>query len=74
VDDPVFALSLKFAAGLFVLPVWWLILFGVGTIAGGWTAGVAVALLAAATLFLRRLLIRRANPPHVLDEDALPGD
>lgn len=73
VDDPVFALSLKFATGLLVLPVWWLILFGVGMLAGGWTAGVAVALLAVATLFLRRILIRRANPPHVLDPDALPA-
>jgi hypothetical protein len=64
VDDPVFALSLKFAVGLLVLPLWWALLFGIGTLAAGWTAGAATAGLAIATMGLRVLLVRHATPPH----------
>ncbi len=68
VDDPVFALSLKFAAGILVLPFWWLLLFLVGCAAGGWVAGCGIVATAATTLLIRRALIRHSNPPHVLGE------
>ena len=66
VDDPVFALSMKFAAGILVLPLWWLLLFLVGWAAGGWIAGCGIVAVAATTLMIRRALIRHSNPPHVL--------
>ena len=68
VEDPVFALSLKFAAGILVLPIWWLLLFLVGWAAGGWIAGFALIIVAATTLLIRRALIRFSNPPHLLGE------
>lgn len=68
VDDDVFALSLKFAAGILVLPFWWLLLFLVGWAMAGWIAGLGVIAIAATTLLIRRSLIRHSNPPHVLGE------
>jgi 1-acyl-sn-glycerol-3-phosphate acyltransferase len=67
VDDHVFAASLKLAVGMFLLPVWWILLFVGVTLATGWGIGAAVALLAILTLALRIMLIRYANPPHRLD-------
>ena len=69
VDDPVFASSLKFAAGILVLPVWWLVLFGMGTALSGWPLGATLALVAVTTALLRVALVRRADPPHVLDPE-----
>jgi 1-acyl-sn-glycerol-3-phosphate acyltransferase len=68
VEDPVFALSLKFAAGILVLPIWWLLLFLAGWAVGGWIAGFALIIVAATTLMIRRALIRFCNPPHLLGE------
>lgn len=67
VDEAAFALSLKFAVAMFVLPIWWAGLFGVGTWIGGWTVGAVVALVAFLTMLLQILLIRYSNPPHVLE-------
>ena len=64
VADPAFAASLKFAAGMLVLPLWWLLLFALGALAAGPLAGAALALAAVATLFVRRACIRHADPPH----------
>ena len=64
IDDPVFALSLKFAVAMIALPVWWLVLFGVGTWTGGSAIGAGVVGLAVLTMGLRILLLRYANPPH----------
>lgn len=67
VDEAAFALSLKFAVGMFVLPVWWVALFGVGWGIAGLTAGAVVTALAILTMLLRILLIRHSNPPHRLE-------
>lgn len=67
VDDPAFAASLKFATGLFVLPAWWLLLFGLGWSVHSAIAGVGLAATAVGTLFVRRALIRRSDPPHEVD-------
>ena len=67
VDDPVFAASLKFAVGMFGLPVWWAALFTGVSWAVSVTAGAAVTLLAVLTMILRIVLIRHSNPPHQLD-------
>jgi hypothetical protein len=64
VADPAFAASLKFAAGMLVLPLWWLLLFALGALAAGPLAGAGLALAAVATLFARRACIRHADPPH----------
>lgn len=68
VGDAVFALSLKFAAGILILPIWWTLLFMIGWAVGGWIAGLGIVAVAATTLLLRRALIRHSNPPHVLGE------
>jgi 1-acyl-sn-glycerol-3-phosphate acyltransferase len=67
VDEPAFAASLKFAVGMLVLPVWWLLLFGVGTWGAGPLVGAAVTALAVLTMGLRLVLIRHSNPPHPID-------
>jgi 1-acyl-sn-glycerol-3-phosphate acyltransferase len=67
VDEPAFAASLKFAVGMLVLPVWWLLLFGVGTWGAGPTVGAGVTGLAVLTMGLRLVLIRHSNPPHPID-------
>jgi 1-acyl-sn-glycerol-3-phosphate acyltransferase len=64
VDDPVFALSLKFVVGMIGVPLWWGLLFAAGTAVAGWTAGTALVLLSMLTLALRLVLVRHANPPH----------
>jgi 1-acyl-sn-glycerol-3-phosphate acyltransferase len=66
VDEPAFTASLKFAVGMFGLPIWWAGLFAVASWTGGVTIGAAVTGLAVLTMLLRILLIRYANPPHVL--------
>jgi len=67
VDEPAFTASLKFAVGMFGLPVWWAVLFGGVSWAGGMAVGIAVTALAVLTMLLRILLIRYANPPHRLE-------
>ena len=70
-DDPVFALSLKIAVGMWVLPLWWGGLFAVGAWAAGPGVGAGVALVAALGTALRTVLVRHSNPPH--PPDALEG-
>jgi 1-acyl-sn-glycerol-3-phosphate acyltransferase len=67
VDEPAFTASLKFAVGMFGLPVWWAVLFGVASWIGGITVGITVTALAVLTMLLRILLIRYASPPHRLE-------
>jgi 1-acyl-sn-glycerol-3-phosphate acyltransferase len=67
VGEPAFTASLKFAVGMFGLPVWWAALFGVASWAGGIRAGGIVTAAAVVTMLLRILLIRYANPPHRLE-------
>lgn len=67
VDDPVFALSLKFVVGMIGVPLWWGLLFAIGTAVAGWTTGAGLASLAVLTLGLRVVLIRHADPPHPID-------
>lgn len=74
VDDPVFALSLKFAGALFGLPLWWAGLFGVVGLTAGWTAGAAVGGAAVGTMILRVALVRRANPPHPVEAQAVGAE
>ncbi|MFB6098801.1 MAG: 1-acyl-sn-glycerol-3-phosphate acyltransferase [Salinibacter sp.] len=64
VDEPAFAASLKFAVGMFGLPVWWTFLFATVSWVVNVTVGTAVTLLAVLTMVLRVLLIRHSNPPH----------
>ena len=64
IDEPPFTASLKFAVGMFGVPLWWIALF---FLLGGmfsWTAGAAVVGLAAGTMILHILLVRLSNPPH----------
>jgi len=64
VDEPPFTASLKFAVGMFGLPLWWIGLF---FLVGGlvsWTLGAAVVALAVGTMLLHILLVRLSNPPH----------
>jgi len=68
VQDPAFAASLKFATGMLVLPVWWVLLAGLGWAVHSVVAGLALAAIAIGTVLLRRALIRRANPPHEVED------
>ena len=66
VDEPAFTASLKFAVGMFGFPLWWTGLFAVTSWLGGVTIGTGVTALAVLTILLYIILIRYANPPHVL--------
>ena len=64
VDEPPFTASLKFAVGMFGVPLWWTALFALLGGVFGWTVGAAVVGLAAGTMGLHILLVRLSNPPH----------
>ncbi len=64
VKDIVFICSLKYAIGMFLLPVWWLFLYGVTSWVWNGQVGLAVFLIGFLTSMLRITLIRNANPPH----------
>lgn len=64
VDEPPFAASLKFAVGMFGLPLWWIGLFALLTGVFGGIVGAGVVALAVGTMLLHVLLVRRSNPPH----------
>jgi 1-acyl-sn-glycerol-3-phosphate acyltransferase len=64
VDEPPFTASLKFAVGMFGLPLWWIGLF---VLLGGlvsWTGGAVVVAVAIGTMLLHIFCVRLANPPH----------
>jgi hypothetical protein len=67
VDEAPFAASLKFAVGMFGVPLWWGVLFGLGTGFVGWTVGGGAVLLSALGLVGHILLVRWSNPPHPID-------
>ncbi len=64
VDEPPFTASLKFAVGMFGLPLWWIGLFALlaGLVSG--TVGAVVVAGAVGTMGLHIFLIRLSNPPH----------
>jgi hypothetical protein len=64
VDEPPFTASLKFAVGMFGVPLWWI--GGFALLAGlfHWTVGAGVVALAGATMLLHLFLVRLSNPPH----------
>ncbi len=64
VDEPPFTASLKFAVGMFGVPLWWIGLFALLSGLFGWTIGAAVVALAAGTMLLHVFLVRLSNPPH----------
>mgnify|MGYP000010956331 FL=1 len=64
VDEAPFAASLKFAVGMFGVPLWWGVLFALGAGLFGWTVGIGAVGLSALALVLHILLVREANPPH----------
>jgi len=64
VDEPPFTASLKFAVGMFGLPLWWIGLFVLPVGVFSWPVGVAIVTLAVGTMGLHVLLVRRSNPPH----------
>jgi hypothetical protein len=64
VDEAPFAASLKFAVGMFGVPLWWGVLFGIGTAFFGWTVGLGAVALSALALVGHILLVRWSNPPH----------
>jgi 1-acyl-sn-glycerol-3-phosphate acyltransferase len=64
VDEPPFTASLKFAVGMFGLPLWWIGLF---VLLGGivrWTVAATVVGVAVLTMILHIFLVRLSNPPH----------
>lgn len=64
VDEPPFTASLKFAVGMFGLPLWWIGLFALfGGLFGG-TVGAGVVTVAVGTMLLHIVLVRFSNPPH----------
>jgi 1-acyl-sn-glycerol-3-phosphate acyltransferase len=64
IKDIVFYSSLKYAFGLFVFQIWYLIVLAVAVPLLGWKmAGLIVAMLFLA-LLLRLKVLRWANPPH----------
>jgi len=64
VDEPPFTASLKFAVGMFGLPLWWLGLFALVGGISSWTVGAGVVAGAVGTMMLHIVLVRLSNPPH----------
>ena len=64
VDEPPFTASLKFAVGMFGLPLWWMSLFGLLAATVGWAVGAVVVAGAVVTMGLHIALVRLSNPPH----------
>jgi len=64
VDEPPFTASLKFAVGMFGLPLWWIGLFVLMAWIFSWTVGAGIVALAVGTMILHVLLVRLSNPPH----------
>jgi 1-acyl-sn-glycerol-3-phosphate acyltransferase len=64
VDEPPFTASLKFAVGMFGLPLWWIGLFVLLAGIFSWIVGGAIVVLAVGTMGLHIFLVRRSNPPH----------
>jgi 1-acyl-sn-glycerol-3-phosphate acyltransferase len=64
VDERPFTASLKFAVGMFGVPLWWLGLFAIFAGLVGWTVGAGVVGMAVATMLLHIGLVRLSNPPH----------
>jgi hypothetical protein len=52
---------------MFALPVWWALLFAVGTLVAGPAVGGGVVALAVLTMAIRLLLVRWSNPPHPVE-------
>lgn len=67
VDEAPFAASLKFAVGMFGVPLWWGALFGLVTGFVGWPVGAGAVVLSALALVGHILLVRWSNPPHHTD-------
>jgi len=67
VDEAPFAASLKFAVGMFGVPLWWGLLFGLGTGLTGWVVGGGAVGLSALALIGHLLLVRWSNPPHAIE-------
>lgn len=64
VDEAPFTASLKFAVGMFGVPLWWALLFGLGAGLFGWTVGSGAVAASALALVGHVLLVRWSNPPH----------
>jgi 1-acyl-sn-glycerol-3-phosphate acyltransferase len=64
IKDIVFKASLKYAIGMFLFPIWWLLLYLLFTSIWTPAAGWIVALSGFLTLMLREKLIKLSNPPH----------
>ncbi len=64
VDEPPFTASLKFAVGMFGLPLWWIGLFALVGGLVSWTVGAMVVTVAGGTMLLHIFLVRLSNPPH----------
>jgi hypothetical protein len=64
VDEPPFTASLKFAVGMFGLPLWWIGLFAFFAGIFNWTVGAGVVAGAVGTMMLHIALVRLSNPPH----------
>lgn len=64
IKDIVFYGSLKYAFGLFVFPLWYLIVLGIATPFVGWVESIYIVLGLFSMLLVRQYLIRWSNPPH----------
>lgn len=64
IKDIVFYGSLKYASGLILFPLWYLVLFGVVTAFFGWKIGLLMVVGLFFMLLTRMKLIRWANVPH----------
>jgi 1-acyl-sn-glycerol-3-phosphate acyltransferase len=64
VDEPPFTASLKFAVGMFGLPLWWIGLFAFFAGIFSWAVGAGVVAGSVGTMMLHIALVRLSNPPH----------
>ena len=64
IKDIVFYGSMKWALAMFIFPIWFLLVLGVGSLLIDIQAGLMIALMSILMLYLRQYLIKWSNMPH----------
>ncbi|MFY0688935.1 MAG: 1-acyl-sn-glycerol-3-phosphate acyltransferase [Cyclobacteriaceae bacterium] len=64
IRDIVFQASIKWVFALFILPIWWLIIYGVCAAIWGWQVGLIAAGSCILAAFFRQKLVRLSTPSH----------
>ena len=64
IKDIVFYGSMKWAMAMFIFPIWFLLVLGIGSLLIDIQGGLMIVLISILMLFLRQYLIKWSNMPH----------